>query len=179
MWIVSWVFRASELISTYQWLHSMSVLLWMSAQEAELAAQKMLLDIRKDIKVISATSCGVTTLPFMLQSLRIKPQPLPVTVTFTSGHSMGTFSKTWDNSCHIHSLSVRASPCLWHHNQFCVWHGHFLFFKLSLPVLMCPLPVELSFSVYILNSEPRIQIYLLAIWHIIVSSCVYIKTVSR
>ena len=84
----------------------------MSTQEVELAALKMSVELRKDIKVISATSCGVTILPIMLQSLHIKPQPLPVTVTFTSGHRMGTFSKTRDNSCDIHSFSVRANPFL-------------------------------------------------------------------
>ena len=66
----------------------------MSAQEVELAALKISFELRKDIKVIRVTSCGVTTLPFMLQSPHIKPRPLAVTVTFTSGHRMDTFSKT-------------------------------------------------------------------------------------
>ena len=44
----------------------------MSAQKAELAALKKSLELRKDIKVIKATFCGV--------------QPFPVTVMVTSGH---------------------------------------------------------------------------------------------
>ena len=44
----------------------------MSAQKAELAALKKSLELRKDIKVIKAISCGV--------------RPLAVTVKVTAGH---------------------------------------------------------------------------------------------
>ena len=62
----------------------------MSAQRAELTALKKSLQLRKYIKVIKGTYCGVWPLPVMLLSLPVKTQPLPVTVAFTSGQRTGT-----------------------------------------------------------------------------------------
>ena len=60
----------------------------MSVQEGELAALKMSFELKKDIKVIRATSCTVWPLPVMLQLLPLTTRTLPwsVTVIVTSSY---------------------------------------------------------------------------------------------
>ena len=57
LWIVSWVFWASGLISTYQWVHTMCVLLWLAYLTQDAIFQFPVLSVNHSVHVCVICTC--------------------------------------------------------------------------------------------------------------------------